>query len=62
MVGSGSDRVTRRGLDCIERVGDSPTLVDDILGGGGGLGLLPNGPDEGNLDGEGGPGLAESVV
>lgn len=56
MVGSESGGVAGRGLDCIEEVGDGPALVDDVLGGGGGLGLLPDG---GIL---GGPGLAVSGI
>ena len=44
-----------RGLDCIEETGDGPGIADDVLGGGGGRGLLL---DVAILDG--GPGLAES--
>ena len=52
IVGSESGGVAGRGLDCIEdtgglggieEVGDGPTAVDDDrIGGGGGLGLLPD--------------------
>ena len=59
-VGSESGGVAGSGLDCIEESGDGPAVADDVLGGGGGRGLLPDGPDGGNLDGGGGPGLAVS--